>query len=365
MLMLAANATAPAAADLMKSWNEQKRPPRLDSSRATSLHLAPKPSGEKNECDWRAAPTGVFSSAPLLAVHNSGVPFREPYGNRRSHRSPPIASLTLAALLAAVAFALAFAAVRRLTSLNPEPPAIAGVGRARQHAAAAPPRTEAATLAHSDTVTAGSPEAPPASQPPLVAKSPVPFGCVSERACSRQRAQRLPHVARSTQALAIEKEAYESFDPSVLADTQSSAPLERAADGPAPVLDTKPTFATSAPAQRHAPAPSRSTDLELKIISLSAPGSLSTQFVRRALERIRAKLAACYLHAQLAGYDSARGVTVDIRFDERGRARDPRVRGGSSPELDACVADAAAKLISQRPPDTGAVTASWSVALTR
>jgi hypothetical protein len=103
----------------------------------------------------------------------------------------------------------------------------------------------------------------------------------------------------------------------------------------------------------------------MAIRELTVRGSLATSEVRRAVERIRAQLAACYTRAaQAAGRNAFGELSVEVEIDERGRAHVPRASGGALPGLDACVAGAAAKIVSGRPPDTGTVKASWKVAFT-
>jgi hypothetical protein len=84
--------------------------------------------------------------------------------------------------------------------------------------------------------------------------------------------------------------------------------------------------------------------------------------VRRAVERQLPQFTACYGRAaQGAGKNQFGALTVDLEIDERGRARNPRARGGKLPALNECVAEAASKVISERAPDTGTVHASFKV----
>jgi hypothetical protein len=98
-----------------------------------------------------------------------------------------------------------------------------------------------------------------------------------------------------------------------------------------------------------------------QVRDLTVHGSVTTSVVRRALERIGARLAACYVPD--AG-DPSKPTELDINvaFDERGRARDPHTQGAGPPALHACVAKAAANIVLVRPPDTGVAKASWRVA---
>jgi hypothetical protein len=103
----------------------------------------------------------------------------------------------------------------------------------------------------------------------------------------------------------------------------------------------------------------------MTIRELTVRGSLATSEVRRAVDRIRAQLTACYARAAKAANRNGFGeLSVEVEIDERGRAHGPRATGGTLPGLDACVAGAAGKIVSSRPPDTGTVKALWKVAFT-
>jgi hypothetical protein len=94
-------------------------------------------------------------------------------------------------------------------------------------------------------------------------------------------------------------------------------------------------------------------------------GSLPTSWVRRAAERIRPQLSACYARAaQTAGRNQFGSLTVEVEIDERGRARGGNAHGSSLPGLNDCVAEAAGKVICERAPDTGTVHASFKVTFT-
>jgi hypothetical protein len=94
-------------------------------------------------------------------------------------------------------------------------------------------------------------------------------------------------------------------------------------------------------------------------------GSLPTSWVRRAAERIRPQLTACYARAaQAAGRNQFGALSVELEIDERGRARSPSARGSGLGGLNDCVAEAAGKVICERAPDTGTVHASFKVIFT-
>jgi hypothetical protein len=99
-----------------------------------------------------------------------------------------------------------------------------------------------------------------------------------------------------------------------------------------------------------------------EVRELSVRGSLATSEVRRALDRIKPQLAACYAQAaRAAGRNGFGELAFEVEIDERGRAHAPHARGGSLPGLGRCLERATSKLAA-RPPDTGTVRAAWKVA---
>ena len=125
---------------------------------------------------------------------------------------------------------------------------------------------------------------------------------------------------------------------------ESPSPAPVPSSGPRPVSPGHPLSAT------------------VEVSSYSVRGSLPAAPVRRAAERLRGAYANCYkAAAQAAGHNAFSELIVEVRIDERGRASSPRVHGGQLPRLDACVADAVAKLVCEKAPDTGTVLASWKV----
>jgi serine/threonine-protein kinase len=133
--------------------------------------------------------------------------------------------------------------------------------------------------------------------------------------------------------------------------------------GPAKLAASSAPTTTARPPVRAEPAlPLQAT---VQIQGVAVRGSLPTSLVRRAVERIRPQLAACYSRAaHAAGHNGFGELSVDVQIDERGRARNPHANGAALPQLNACVADAASKLVSEKAPDTGTVNASWKVAFT-
>jgi hypothetical protein len=147
---------------------------------------------------------------------------------------------------------------------------------------------------------------------------------------------------------------------------QASSPVEKIAavePSSAKLAASSVPTATPRPPPRAEPAlPLQAT---VQIQAVTVRGSLPTSLVRRAVERIRPQLASCYSRAAHAvGHNGFGELSVEVQIDERGRARNPHANGAALPQLNACVADAASKLVSEKAPDTGTVNASWKVAFT-
>jgi serine/threonine-protein kinase len=149
--------------------------------------------------------------------------------------------------------------------------------------------------------------------------------------------------------------------PAALAPPPKPAPPpmaanDRANNPPAPRAPSPPVNKPSPPAR----APLLRAKVTSTLVNLR--GSLPKSPVRRAIEKLNPQFASCYARsAQLAGQDGFGDLIVDVEIDESGRARNAHARGGTLSQLDACVADAASKLNSDRTPDTGTVTATWKV----
>jgi serine/threonine protein kinase len=154
--------------------------------------------------------------------------------------------------------------------------------------------------------------------------------------------------------------------PDVLPPIDESAlhlkPLPRTSE-PEPDPELRPAVKAPARVAVNPAAPARSERLEARaaIGEIQLRGSMPTSMIRRAIERIRPQLTACYARAAAAaGRNSFGTLDVDLEIDERGRVRKPRARGSALPGLNDCVAEAAGKVISE-PPDTGTVHASFQV----
>jgi serine/threonine-protein kinase len=151
----------------------------------------------------------------------------------------------------------------------------------------------------------------------------------------------------------------------------SSAHARAAADSLVVAADkahsTESTPANAKPGadKPEGPKPALPLQAKVQIQGLEIHGSLPTSLVRRALERIRGQFSVCYVRAaQAAGRNGFGEIAVSVQIDERGRARLPVARGAALPQLDACIGDATSKLVSEKAPDTGTVSASWKVTFT-
>jgi hypothetical protein len=114
------------------------------------------------------------------------------------------------------------------------------------------------------------------------------------------------------------------------------------------------------PSEASRPAPLTATT---EIRALSVHGSLATSDVRRAIERVRAQFSQCYESlARAAGRNAFGELSVDVEIDESGRAGKSNAAGSALPGLNACVAQATGKLISNKRPDTGTVKATFKLA---
>jgi serine/threonine protein kinase len=256
-----------------------------------------------------------------------------------------------------------------------------------------PPPTAAVAPARSVAPTAAAPAAieAPASAPPASAANEIP---VLERLHERDHEHEHEHVhAHATRGAPATTRATGNAESNAAAAREEPFPLAPPAPAPAPsaseaaadaaanharpsvitvlpALDAKqaPDVQAASPVVRAHPTGNGAPlplSARAQIESVEVRGSLPTSQVRRAVERIRPQFEACYARsAQVAGHNGFAELIVELQIDERGRARAPRVRGGSLPRLEACVAEVAAKLISEKAPDTGTVNASFRVAFT-
>lgn len=353
-------------------------------------------------------PSAAGLAEPAAYVAHDRAPAASHLMAERSNDTPSVAELELlqerrpanrawllrvALPLAAVASALAFFLVRGLMSPS-EPPTSAAVSGEPTP----PPETAIARAPTPPPEPAPSeaPEPTPApgatlAQPPETAPS-IPDNGSSRalqpahaRERERDREHERHHSGSHARTSTGKEESDKSEDPvlalkappPVPAEVIESSPPDAAIAQhpkpaqPAPVasennnaLDNPPVSrAPSLPANKPS-APAHPPLLHANVTSslVNLRGSLPKAPVRRAVEKLNPQFAACYARAaQLAGQDGFGDLIVDVEIDEYGRARNAHARGATLAQLNACVADAAAKLTSEKTPDTGTVTATWKV----
>jgi hypothetical protein len=210
-------------------------------------------------------------------------------------------------------------------------------------------------------------------------KAPVAQLASAERARDRSRGHRPRDAREHTASAEVTKEAPVAPPPAVEAapsepehEVDAPAVRARAAADALELAAEKSHSTESAPAKAkpaadkaEGPKPALPLQANVQIQALEIHGSLPTSLVRRALDRIRGQFSACYVRAaQAAGRNGFGEVLVSVQIDERGRARSPVARGAALPQLDACIGDATSKLVSEKAPDTGTVSASWKVTFT-
>jgi serine/threonine-protein kinase len=223
--------------------------------------------------------------------------------------------------------------------------------------------------------------APPAERDSFEpdAKSPAAQLASAERSRDHSHGRRPREAREHTPSAEVTKEA--AVAPPPAAEAAPSEPVHEldaaavharlAADVQELAAD-KSHSTESAPAKAkpdadkpEGPKPALPLQAKVQIQGLEIHGSLPTSLVRRALERIRGQFSACYARAaQAAGRNGFGEIAVSVQIDERGRARSPVARGAALPQLDACIGDATSKLVSEKAPDTGTVSASWKVTFT-
>ena len=375
--------------------------PPLDERRGSS---SPPPDGALSS----RPPLALFSEPPPSAA-GPGAPGpylasdRDPSAPQltaeRSNDTPSVAELELlqdhrpgnrawllrvALPLAAVASALAFFLVRGLMSPS-ESPSSAAVSSERTPA----PET---TIARAPTPAPAPSEAPePTPAPgatlaqPTEAAPSTPDSSRAQPSHPRERErERERHHSGSRARESTSKEEPDKSDDTTLAlkapppapsdaiespavdaggAHKPAAPAAAAIESNNRADNSPVAWAPSPPAHKPS-APARPALLHANVTStlVNLRGSLPKAPVRRAVEKLNPQFAACYARAaQLAGQDGFGDLIVDVEIDEYGRARNAHARGATLAQLNACVADAAAKLTSEKTPDTGTVTATWKV----
>jgi serine/threonine protein kinase len=373
------------------------RPPPIPSKASAQ---SAQPANASTEIDARSAPIGLFSSPPPAPVI-AAVPRAAPDELQIEVQHATGAGASLRAFERQVRLSL-FARKRipgqRTLAIAAATLALVlwmwGVRSARNAATmpdAAPPHAGASGVASIAEPTARPALAVlrpalavPISAPRVVPPPPLPTPVQADATRVRWRGHK--PLGRSLEATVADESARPDVnvdplrevdepqtiiapsappalsEPSTLAPHAPSGRSESAVHGEVARRD-----ATAAPAA-HVGAPSSGVPaLPLRARAQSSDlvvhGSLATSVVRRAVERLGASFAVCYARAAAAtGHNAFGSLEVEIEIDEHGRARDAQVNGAQLPNLGACVAQAAARLAADRPPDTGRVKASWKVA---
>jgi serine/threonine protein kinase len=348
-----------------------------------------------------AEPVALAVAPPLdaIVVSSDAEHALQPYAAPQRAQPRGRARLTLAST-AAFALVLAASAASAYVLLYPGFVAEAPVSRTPPSpgapSRAGPRRRAAAPVA--PAVAVQRPALPLADAVPPPAAAVAPAEVVASGVEPQRRRHEAPRSSAAPQLDASSARAVErgravlriqAADPSELVADTDVAALEPA-DAPPPAVaqaapalaalhDDRPVAATASQLdatkvpQRAAPLPGPEPPLARtrssarlaatpQVRELSVRGSLATSEVRRAVDRIKPQLAACYAQAaRAAGRNGFGELSFEVEIDERGRAHAPQVRGGGLPGLERCVERATSKLAA-RPPDTGTVKAAWKVA---
>lgn len=140
-----------------------------------------------------------------------------------------------------------------------------------------------------------------------------------------------------------------NIEPTIPPPSDSIAPVK------SPPVDTTPSL----------PEKPASYDAKTSIGSLSSSGSLARSHVSRAVKRQQSAFGKCYrASAKKAGRSPGGAVTIKLKLNESGRARNVSVDGARLPGLSSCLEKAAGKIRSRRAPDVGEVPVSFKVEFT-
>jgi serine/threonine-protein kinase len=331
----------------------------------------------------------IVDEEPAPAPVRTSVPHTPVAASTRPRTRRRMATWTWLLPLAAAASAFAFLGVRSVTNPSvplPEHPASVVDDEPRQRVVRTPhsddepseprePEQEPSALPSSETPRTGAVDQ---NDPTPSAMQRIAPARTRERAHTRGPSE--PAAARNsgsgsaaqtsatTSSLELEHNAPDAAASSADArvdDVVAVAALPSSGT-PTPPTGNKVVEAPSpapVPSSGARPAPAgHPLSATVDVGSYTVRGSLPAAPVRRAAERLRGAFANCYkAAAQAAGHNAFGESIVEVRIDERGRASSPRVHGGQLPRLDACIADAVAKLVCEKAPDTGTVLASWKV----
>jgi serine/threonine protein kinase len=343
-----------------------------------------------------APPLALFTSPPMAAAGSIArsdtiltegeavesrllAPYREPIVQRSRRGIGWVWPLATAACIALVVGVARFTSKPETASVRVLPPAAVG-------GSVNPPSTAPRVEPPRSGAIVEEPGAPPALPPQPQVIEPYAFAPENPSRLDRQRDHdrgrghphgRTPGRGNDGQSLAPEQDAPEPTsmrpneppaepEPPEPNNNARAASLPTAA-APSPALAVKPIEPVAATpretgSESAAPQPGLPLAADAQIQAVELRGSLPNSVVRRAIERLRGQFAACYARAaKVAGHNGFGESIVELTIDERGRARSPHAHGGGLPRLDACVTEVTSKLICDKQPDTGTVSATFRV----
>jgi hypothetical protein len=195
---------------------------------------------------------------------------------------------------------------------------------------------------------------PRAVEAPSARVSPSPDASPSANDTFVLKPQLAPEPEPEPEAAPAPEVEAKAAPPEPARDATSSAPsMERSPIAPLP----EP--ARTATPKPIAPLPDKANP---RVSDVQVKGSLATSQVRRGVERIQGATESCYRAALATRPSTLSELSVEVVFDERGRARSARVTGAAPSSLRSCVEKASLR-IAVPPPDTGTITATWKVSL--
>jgi hypothetical protein len=159
-------------------------------------------------------------------------------------------------------------------------------------------------------------------------------------------------VLEPSAAIAIDR----SSPPSAAGDARGTPLVERAptpavqrSHAPTPLIEQSPN--PSAPLAQQAKIQPPPEPAALRVTSEVLHGALPSSAIRRAVERIRPGLSACFSPPSVRLHR----LSLRLQIDELGRVRQPQVEGAESPALTSCLIGVVNHMVSVAP-DTGTVS---------
>jgi eukaryotic-like serine/threonine-protein kinase len=129
----------------------------------------------------------------------------------------------------------------------------------------------------------------------------------------------------------------------------------------APILEVRPTAPLPELPRQPAPPPIV-TRARVDVRAMLVQGPLAVSTIARALDKIRAPLAACYGPAARAAGGSPRAsVAIRVEIDESGRARGPRATSAGLPQLAPCVSRSLQRIRTDVAPDVGTAIVTFTI----